>query len=129
MLLIFAALSRVQDFAACEGVCRAWWRLLPGCQPCTIVVSRHEPLQTLIWLAAHVHSKLMRNMKTFIIRDKIEGAGVDVCNLLHLAFKYARGLTRLQLDIPVGNSSRSEQVLNLQSSQRRCTCYTGAPRQ
>ena len=102
MLLIFATLRRVRDFAACEGVCRAWRRLLPDCQPDTIVVSRHQPLQTLIWLAAH--SKLVRNVKTFVIKDDIADAGVEVSNLLHLAFKYGRGLTQLRLEIPVGDS-------------------------
>ena len=117
MLLIFAALSGVQDFAACEGVCRAWRRLLPDCQPQKIIVSRHEPLHTLIWLAAH--SQLMRNLKTFIIRDDIEDVGVEVSNLLHLVFKYAHGLTHLTLDIPVGDSC-SVQIVCLRPSQCQC---------
>lgn len=117
MLLIFAALCKVQDFAACESVCRAWRRLLPDCQPDTMIASRGQPLHQLTWLAAHC--KLMRNVETFIIRDDIV-EGLEISSLLHLAFKYARGLTDLRLDIQVRDSSRSEQSAYLRPSQCRC---------
>ena len=119
MLQIFAALCEVQDFAVCEGVCRAWRRLLPDCQPSTVVASRQQPLQQLLWLAAH--RKLMRNIDEFIIRDDITDAAADVelLNLLDLAFKRARGLTYLSLEVQVRYSSCL--VVSLQSSQGQCT--------
>ena len=103
MLQIFAALCEVRDFAACEGVCRAWRRLLPECRPHTIIASRQQPLQELIWLAAH--RQLLRSIKAFVIKDNIKDADVELCNLLQLAFKYARGLTHLFVEVPVSDSS------------------------
>ena len=119
MLQIFAALCEVQDFAVCEGVCRAWRRLLPDCQPSTDVASRQQPLQQLLWLAAH--RKLMHNIDEFVIRDDITDAAADIelLNLLDLAFKRARGLTYLSLEVQVRDSSCL--VVSLQSSQGRCT--------
>ena len=119
MLLIFANLCKVQDFAACEGVCRAWRRLLPDCRPHAIIASRQQPLQQLIWLAAH--RTLVRHIKKFGISDDVTDADVELSNLLHLAFKYARGLTCLLLDMPVRDNSCSVQNVCLQSSQGQCT--------
>ena len=47
----------------------------------------------------------MHNIKKFVIIDDVKDADVEVSNLLHLAFKYARGLTCLLLSIPVRDSS------------------------
>ena len=119
ILLVFAALCEVGDFAACEGVCRAWRCLLPDCQPHNIIASRQQPLQELIWLAAH--RKLMRNLKKFIIKDDIMEEGLELSGLLHLAFKYACGLTDLDLKVPVRDSERLMQIVS-------CKCHNGDAR-
>ena len=43
----------------------------------------------------------MRNLTGFTIKDNVTEEGIELAGLLDLAFKYARGLDQLELEIPV----------------------------